>query len=445
MNRRLFNLVFSLLFLAMGGGAFGEEVYRFPPPEFESNYQMPGITTPAPRALLLQYADVAVLAGALGLASYLVLKQRSRKHLVALSLFSLAYFGFYRKGCVCAIGSVQNVTLALFDSSYALPASVALFFLAPLVTALFAGRTFCAGVCPHGALQDVVLLKPVKVPPALEAALGVLPYIYLGAGVLFAATGSAFLICRFDPLVPIFRLGGSTFMVLSGIGLLLVGMFVGRPYCRFLCPYGALLRLAGCVSKWRVIIAPDDCKKCRLCEESCPYDAILEPTAALEPPVSGPSRGRLALWIALTPVLMLLGGWLGSHLTVPLSKIHPTVDLAEHYSGHQIKPVQAPPQTAPILSLQRAELNSQELLATAQQIRQRFGLGGWLFGGWVGLVIGVRLISLAVQGLRTDYEPDRGACVACARCFVSCPREQLRLKRLSTPAPAKPVTVPSSS
>ena len=46
-----------------------------------------------------------------------------------LSLFSLLYFGFYREGCVCAIGSVQNVALALFDSSYALP-WVTLVFLA---------------------------------------------------------------------------------------------------------------------------------------------------------------------------------------------------------------------------------------------------------------------------------------------------------------------------
>jgi O-antigen ligase len=42
-------------------------------------------------------------------------------------------------------------------------------------------------VCPHGALQDLVLLKPVKVPAWLEQALSVLPYIYLGAGVMFAA------------------------------------------------------------------------------------------------------------------------------------------------------------------------------------------------------------------------------------------------------------------
>ena len=113
MNRRFLTTFICLLFLLLSGLAFAQEQhFRFPPPEFESGYKMPGITTPAPRPLLMQYVDVAVLAAALGLASFLVLKQRSRKYLVALSLFSLVYFGFYRKGCVCAIGSVQNVALA---------------------------------------------------------------------------------------------------------------------------------------------------------------------------------------------------------------------------------------------------------------------------------------------------------------------------------------------
>jgi hypothetical protein len=174
--------------------------------------------------VLLQYLDVAVLAGSLALATWLVYKRRSRKGLMALSIFSMLYFGFWRKGCVCAIGSLQNVSLALCDRSYAVPLGVVAFFILPLVVALFAGRSFCAGVCPHGALQDLVLLKPVKVPPWLEQALSVLPFIYLGAGVLFAATGSAFIICQYDPFVPIFRLSGRTLMVLSGAALLLRAM-----------------------------------------------------------------------------------------------------------------------------------------------------------------------------------------------------------------------------
>lgn len=168
--------------------SWGEQ--RFPPPDFESGYKLPLSTAPAPRSAALEYVDVAVLLIALGTAAYCIFRSRSRRGVMAVSLFSLAYFGFYRKGCICAIGSVQNVALSLASSAYALPLSVLLFFLAPLVVSLFAGRTFCAAVCPHGALQDLVLWKPLKVPPWLEESLGLIPYLYLGAGVAFAATGT---------------------------------------------------------------------------------------------------------------------------------------------------------------------------------------------------------------------------------------------------------------
>src|SRR5512135_1883226 len=110
--------------------AFAEQ--RFPPPDFESGHQLPTTAMPHARAWTLEYLDVAVLAVSLGLASWLVYKRRSRAGLVALSIFSLLYFGFWRKGCVCAIGSLQNVSLALGDRSYAVPMTVVAFFVLPL-------------------------------------------------------------------------------------------------------------------------------------------------------------------------------------------------------------------------------------------------------------------------------------------------------------------------
>ena len=193
------------------------------------------------------------------------------------------------------------------------------------------GGRFCAGVCPHGALQDLVLLKPVKVPPWLEQALSVLPYIYLGAGVLFAATGSAFIICQYDPFVPIFRMNGRTLMVLSGAALLLLGVFVGRPYCRFLCPYGALLKLGAIVAKWRVRVTPDYCTQCRLVRGVLPVRrdarAGSQPEPARKP---WPKTAGAWRWLlVLLPVLLAGGGWLGWRFSAPASRLHPTVSLAE--------------------------------------------------------------------------------------------------------------------
>ena len=420
-------VLLSTLLLAwlIGGVAFAEQ--RFPPPDFESGHQLPVTTQPPARALPLEYLDVAVLAGALGLASWLVYKRRSRRGLVGIGVFSLLYFGFWRKGCVCVIGSLQNVALALGDRSYAVPLSVVAFFILPLALALLAGRTFCAGVCPHGALQDLVLLKPVKVPAWLEQALSVLPYIYLGAGVLFAATGSAFIICEYDPFVPIFRLSGRTLMVLSGVALLVLGMFVGRPYCRFLCPYGALLKLGAIVAKWRVRVTPDYCTQCRLCEASCPFGAMREPQtspAGTQPLVQ--DRRRLALLLVLVPVLLAGGAWLGLRFSAPASRLHPTVSLADQLVRAQGTPPKFGALSPDDLALARARQTPKQILTEAAAIQRRFVIGGVIFGAWVGLVIGAKLISLSVRRQRTDFEPDRGDCVACARCFEYCPNELVR-------------------
>ena len=423
MRRAVALLITCLLFVA--SSAFAEQ--RFPPPDFEGGYKLPVTSTPAARAVLFQYVDMAVLLGALAIATWCLYGNRSRRGTLLLSIFSVAYFGFYRKGCICAIGSIQNVALALCDSTYALPLTALVFFIAPLAVALICGRAFCAAVCPHGAIQDLVLLKPVKVPAWLEHALGLIPFLFLGAGAAFASTGSAFVICRFDPFVPFFRFSGNSLMVGTGVLLLAIGVFVGRPYCRFLCPYGALLRIASLVSKWRVRVTPDTCTQCTLCRHSCPFGAMREPAPALTPgPALALERKRLGVLLLLVPALIAGGAFAGSRLVGTVAGIDPSVNLARRFVSQSQHPVPLAPMTPETLSLQRAEAHPDETLAAGSDALQRLKLAGWLFGGWVGLVIGAKLISLSVRSSRRDFEPDRGACVGCARCFADCPEERAR-------------------
>jgi ferredoxin len=417
------------LLLLMLGCVLGVAEQRFPPPDFESGYVQPVAQFPSARALWLVWADVAVLVAALALASHLALRKRSRKGLVALSLFSVAYFGFYREGCICSIGAGQNVALALFDARYVLPLSALVFFVAPLVTALFFGRTFCAAVCPHGALQDLVLVKPVTVPRWLESGLGVIPYAYLGVGLLLAATGSTFLICRYDPFVPIFRMTGSFSLLALGAAFLVVGLFVGRPYCRFLCPYGALLRVASAVSKWTVRITPDQCTQCRLCEKACPFGQIREPAPVpTQVSVLKTERRRLARVLLVVPIMMVGMGWLGSHFAGrAAATLHPDVALADLYLQEQAQPST---NALPVVTghrLNRAGQTASTLLPAAAEKRRAFAWGGWVLGAGLGLVVAARLLGLSIWRRQSDWVPDRGGCVACARCFLSCPQERLRL------------------
>jgi ferredoxin len=419
-------LIGTAVSLFLYGAANGVE--RFPPPDFvETDHVIPSPTTPNPRQDVYEYIDAAVLLAALGLASYLVLKKRSRRAIFALTVFSLLYFGFWRKGCVCSIGAIQNVALSIFDREYTVPIVVVAFFLLPLIFTLFFGRTFCAAVCPLGAIQDMVLSRPVSVPGWLESGLRLLAYVYLALAVLFAATGSAFIICRYDPFVSIFRLSGSLNILILGGCLLLIGVFIGRPYCRFLCPYGVILRQLSRLSKWRVTITPDECIRCRLCEDSCPFGAIRKPAAQWPQQEYHVAKKRLAFLLLLLPVLVFLGGWAGSSLKGITSQAHETVRLAKQIYLEDAGQIEEATDAGTAFRATGRQIT--ELYEQASNIRAGFELGGWILGGFVGLVIGLKLIGLSVWRQRTDYEADRASCLACGRCFKYCPIEHVRLKK----------------
>ena len=172
MNRlkKYFLLISILLFTALQSFA-SEAQQRFPKPEFATGYAQPNTTAPSARLMFLEYLDVMVLLVVLVLLSWLVLKKRSRKGVFWTSVFSLLYFGFYREGCICSIGAIQNIVLAVVDPTYAIPLTALLFFLLPLIFALFVGRIFCAGACPLGAIQDLVAIRPIELPKWIQKVL----------------------------------------------------------------------------------------------------------------------------------------------------------------------------------------------------------------------------------------------------------------------------------
>lgn len=240
-------------------------------------YVVPAVQRPQPRAAWWTVVDIAALGLGLAVGAYLALVKRSRNGLAVLTIGSLLYFGLFRQGCICPIGAIQNVAVAIADPRYVVPVAAIVFFFLPLVAAIFFGRVFCGGVCPLGAIQDLVVLKPLNVPRKLDKVLGLGKYIYLVLALWYALRPAAhrdFIICRFDPFVGLFRLTGPGYMLVAGGALLLLGMFVGRPYCRYLCPYGALLAIVSRFSWKGVTITPDTELDCGLCTGSCPFGAI---------------------------------------------------------------------------------------------------------------------------------------------------------------------------
>ena len=225
-------LAAALLLPALASGA---AEMRFPPPDFQTGYKLPDIYVP-PSATSNGMWDAIILFLALCATTWMVFKARSRRGLFVLSIFSLAYFGFYRTGCICPVGSTQNVMAAVFLPNVGVSIAVLSFFVMPLLFSLFFGRVFCASVCPLGAMQELVAIAPIRISPALDRTLGLGRYVYLGLAVLGVATGSGFFICRYDPFVGIYRLGHSYGMI-SGKWSSWCWAYSSRVLRRFLCPY----------------------------------------------------------------------------------------------------------------------------------------------------------------------------------------------------------------
>ena len=355
-----------------------------PAPRFDtSKHHLLQSTTPSPRPAMWDWIDPALLLAALCAASWMAHKKRDRRWIAGLMLFSLLYFGFWRRGCVCPVGSIGNIALAAADSSYAIPFVVVAFFLLPLLFTLLFGRSFCGAVCPLGAVQDLFMIKPVRVPPAIEAGLRIFAYLYLAAAVLLAATGMLFIICQYDPFVTLFRFNGLWIGWVLLAGFLALSVFIARPYCRFVCPYGVILRNVSRISKWRVKITKEECIRCRLCENACPFGAISKPAKELPATEYKKNKRRFLLFAGLGPLLAAGGGMLGAAL-FPVIADQTGMD-------------------DPVLPMGRT-------VASAAGI-------------FLGIVVACKLVQTVIFRRREEYEINHADCMACGRCFAYCPIE----------------------
>ena len=395
---------------------------RFPKPDFESGYQYPDLQYAVPNETLWVILDLLLLVALMGIVTWALYKKHTRGPIFWVSLISVGYFGFFREGCVCSIGSIQNIALALVDDSYHLPLTVLLFFLLPILFAFLFGRVFCAGVCPFGALQELVNVKNYRISEAISAAFKVNPWLYLIFAVLYAVTRSQFIICQFDPFIGIFRLGGDMGLILFGALLLVMSIFTGRPFCRFLCPYGALLSLFSSVSIWKIKLTRKSCINCELCHNSCPVDAIRPPYAnKLKESRSAGVRRLLAYFVVL-PVMIIAGALLMRMASPNLSRAHKDVRLYDQVIQHEAQPEEELSLELEAFYGQGRSVEEITALYEAKVTEYRF----WctIAGALMGLVIGLALIRLSVKRSRKQYEINHANCVACGQCFNYCPQNK---------------------
>lgn len=142
-------------------------------------------------------------------------------------------------------------------------------FLLFIVLTFVFGRIFCGYICPIGAIQELVYLIPVKKfkiknKKATMIFRGVFTVGLIVAGLFFSVG-----LLNFTGVNYFFNLNITPIFFYVFPGLLIVGIFIYRPFCRFLCPYGVLLSLASTKGIFK-LRRNDKCIECKKCEKACP-------------------------------------------------------------------------------------------------------------------------------------------------------------------------------
>ncbi len=160
-------------------------------------------------------------------------------------------------------------------------------FLSIVLMSLVFGKSFCSWLCPIGFLSELigdfgekVFKRRLKLPKFLDYPLRSLKYLMLGFlvySVIFLMTPMAvkyFLDSPYNIVADIkmyyfFANISQTALIVISV-LFILSIFIRNFWCRFLCPYGALLGIFSLLSPNKIQRNPTSCIDCGLCNKACP-------------------------------------------------------------------------------------------------------------------------------------------------------------------------------
>jgi polyferredoxin len=159
-------------------------------------------------------------------------------------------------------------------------------FMAFVLMSILLKRSFCSWLCPVGTFSEVlwklgrrIFKKNYLLPKWVDFTLRGLKYILLAffvfiiggmsVGALENFINSPYGVVADVKMLNFFRHIGLTAAIV--ILLLVLGsVFVKNLWCRYLCPYGALLGLASLLSPVKIRRDTEACIECGACARACP-------------------------------------------------------------------------------------------------------------------------------------------------------------------------------
>jgi len=167
-----------------------------------------------------------------------------------------------------------------------------------LATAVLLKRGFCSWICPIGLLTEylnrlhmLIFRKNVKLSPWLDYPLRSLKYLFLGFFLwaivlqMNAVALDYFIYSPYNMVADIKMLYFFTditpfaFWVL--VALVVLSILIRNFWCRYLCPYGALLGVLSFLSIFKVYRNVETCTNCKKCTRTCPVDIRVHKTSGV--------------------------------------------------------------------------------------------------------------------------------------------------------------------
>jgi len=185
------------------------------------------------------------------------------------------------------IASLMNLKVLLATGVVPRLHPAGMFLLIAFVAASWIFRkSFCGWLCPVGTLSEMlwklgrkVFRRNFQLPRALDVVLRAVKYLLLALFVYVVAAMSvagirAFLEGPYGvvddvKMLNFFRHIGDTGLLVLGV-FILASLFIQNFWCRFLCPYGALLGLTSWLSPARIRRNERTCIDCAKCAKACP-------------------------------------------------------------------------------------------------------------------------------------------------------------------------------
>ncbi len=167
-----------------------------------------------------------------------------------------------------------------------------LIFLFVVLTAVWVKKSFCSWVCPIGFLSEILthlhfrlFKKGVKLTPLLDFALRGLKYCILAFflfTILYKMSPLAleqFIFSSYNIVADIKMLKFFTDISMTALGgilvLVVLSIIIRYFWCRYLCPYGALLGALSFLSPFKVRRDPVTCTNCKKCDRACPCSILI--------------------------------------------------------------------------------------------------------------------------------------------------------------------------